>query len=177
MVTSNEPHVRCRHTFLSQVGEMVTLNEPHVSIQASVSWSLFKPQKINRSIYITIYNIPFNENKSNNFININIYILSSITCFRDLIQQHTHIYWQRCMQTSYTKLVKPQNINKSIYIWQYSKDLFQHHNKITKRCSSLILWSGYYKLFEDNWWNYMVEIYHTSKAFTCPKCRLYNIEN
>ena len=92
MVTSNEPHVRCRHTFLSQVGEMVTLNEPHVSIQASVSWSLFKPQKINRSIYITIYNIPFNENKSNNFININIYILSSITCFRDLIQQHTHIY-------------------------------------------------------------------------------------
>ena len=92
MVTLNEPQVRCTHTFLSRVGEMVTLNEPRVSRQASVSWRLFKPQKINKSIYIKIYNMSFNENKSSKLININIYIPSFITYFHDLIQEHTYIY-------------------------------------------------------------------------------------
>ena len=48
------------------VGEMVTLNEPRVRC------NIFKTQKINKSIYMTLYNILFNENNSNIFININI---------------------------------------------------------------------------------------------------------
>ena len=53
----------CRHTLLSRVGEMVTLNLPQVRC------NIFK------SIYMAIYN------RSSRFININIYILSSIACY------------------------------------------------------------------------------------------------
>ena len=44
------------------------------------------PEKINKSIYMTKYKIPFNEYGFKRLINIHIYNLSSSTCFIDLIR-------------------------------------------------------------------------------------------